>query len=89
MQKNVFPDRIDFPKMCILEVDKSKLIPKLAQDGQDKNFPKLAQAGQDKYGQCAYIGISIVFSHSVAPLRPSTFPLRSHEGPSLARLSLF
>ena len=37
-----FSSEIDFPKMGILEVDKSKPIPKLAQDGQDKNWRNLA-----------------------------------------------
>ena len=32
--------QIDFPKMGILEVDKSRPIPKLAQDGNDENFTK-------------------------------------------------
>ena len=35
-----FSSEIDFPKMGILEVDKSKPIPKLAQDGNDENFTK-------------------------------------------------
>ena len=35
-----FSSEIDFPKMGILEVDKSKRIPKLAQDGNDENFTK-------------------------------------------------
>ena len=35
-----FSSEIDFPKMGIFEVDKSKRIPKLAQDGNDENFTK-------------------------------------------------
>ena len=35
-----FSSEIDFPKMGILEVDKSKPIPKLAQGGNDENFTK-------------------------------------------------
>ena len=33
-------NEINFPKMGILEVDKLKPIPKLAQDGNDENFTK-------------------------------------------------
>ena len=35
-----FSNNIDFPKMGILEVDKSKPIRKVAQDGNDENFTK-------------------------------------------------
>ena len=40
-----FSIEIDLPKMGILEVDKSKPIPKLAQDGNHKNFTKKGIAG--------------------------------------------
>ena len=43
---NCFSNEIEFPKMGILEVDKSKPIPKLAQDGNDKSFTKKASAGK-------------------------------------------
>ena len=45
-QSNCFSNVIDFPKIGILEVDKPKPIPKLAQDGNDENFTKKASAGK-------------------------------------------
>ena len=68
-----FSNEIEFPKMGTLEVDKSKPIAKLAQDGNDKNFTKKGSAGKK----------SFVATIKVAS-GPYTFPLRSHEGPSWA-----
>ena len=67
-----FPSEIDLPKMGILEVDKSKPIPKLDRDGNDENFTKNG----------------VLEKNAVATVKvasgPHTFPLRSHEGPSWA-----
>ena len=68
-----FSSEIDFPKMGIFEVDKSKRIPKLAQDGNDENFTKKRECWKK----------SAVATVKVAS-GPQTFPLRSHEGPSWA-----
>ena len=64
--------RIDFPKMGILEVDKLKPIPKLAQDGTDENFTK---NGVLKKSAVATVKVAS---------GPHTFLLRSHEDPSWA-----
>ena len=62
----------DFPKMGILEVDKSKPIPKLAQDDNDDNFTK---NGVLEKSVEATVKVASG-SHDVL--------LRSHEGPSWA-----
>ena len=67
-----FSIEIDLPKMGILEVDKSKRIPKLAQDGNDENFTKKG----------------LLEKNAVATVKVAsglhTFLLKSHEGPSWA-----
>ena len=73
--------------MGILEVDKSKPIPKLAQDGQDETFTKEYSAFSQNLDNAFSTGFLRIF-HSTVPLGPYTFPLTSHEGPSWASLSL-
>ena len=67
-----FSSEIDFPKMGILEVVKSKPIPKLAQDGNDENFTK-----KECWKKSAVALVKVASG-------PYTFPLRSHGGPSWA-----
>ena len=67
-----FSNEIAFPKMGIFEADKSRPIPKLAQDGNDENFTKKGVLEK-----------SVVANVKVAS-GPYTFTLRSHEGPSWA-----
>ena len=65
-----FSSEIDLPKMGILEVNKSRPIPKLARDGNDENFTKKG----------------VLEKKCRSPVKvasgPQTFPLRSHEGPN-------
>ena len=44
--------QIDFPDMGILEVDKSRPIPKLAQDGNDENFTKKRVLEKKRCSHC-------------------------------------
>ena len=68
---------IDFPKIGILEADKSRPIPKLAQDGNDENFTKKGVLEK----KCR--------SHRKSGLGPSDFSFEKSWGPRLGLRRIF